>query len=83
MRPLLPRRVFSTMQKVDALIRKCNNRSHVRPALSPELCSRLRREFAPEVQRLSELLRHDLTHWSQEGISPLNGSESSASFDVS
>jgi Sulfotransferase domain len=82
-RPWLPQRMFTLMQKVDALIRKCNARPQVRPPLQPELLARLKREFAPEVQRLSELLRHDLTHWSREGISPLSGADSSPSFEVS
>ena len=81
-RPLLPRRVFSGMQKLDAFIRKCNARPQVRPPMSPELRARLKREFAPEVERLSALLRHDLTHWSREGVSPINSSQSSLEFEV-
>ena len=33
--------------------------------LSPELKAQLKREFAPEILRLSQLLRRDLTHWSK------------------
>ncbi len=81
-RPWLPRRVFSSMQKVDALIRKVNARPQARTPLPAEVSNRLKREFAPEVERLSELLRHDLTHWSRERISPLLSSLSSPNFDV-
>lgn len=80
-RPWLPCQVFAAMQKVDALIRKYNGRPQVRPPLAPELSARLKREFAPEVERLSELLRQDLTHWSRENVSPLYDS-SSPRFDV-
>jgi hypothetical protein len=82
MRPWMPRRIFSAMQKFDASMRKWNARPQVRPPLSPEFSARLRREFIPEVERLSELLRRDLTHWSREGISPVNSSESSLQFEV-
>lgn len=34
-----------------------------RPAMDPELRVELQRKFHPEVQRLSELLGRDLTHW--------------------
>jgi hypothetical protein len=36
-----------------------------RPPLDPELRKRLQTEFAPEVERLSQLLGRDLTHWSK------------------
>jgi Sulfotransferase domain len=35
-----------------------------RPQMNPELRRRLQAEFAPEVERLSELLGRDLTYWS-------------------
>jgi len=81
-RPWLPRRMFSAMQKFDAFVRKANARPHVRPPLPPELLSRLKREFAPEVERLSSLLRHDLTHWSSEELQPVASSSSSAGFEI-
>jgi hypothetical protein len=37
-----------------------------RQTLDPELRRRLQDEFKPEVERLSELLGRDLTHWSKE-----------------
>jgi hypothetical protein len=33
--------------------------------MDPELRRHLKLEFAPEVERLSELLGRDLTHWSE------------------
>ena len=40
------------------------NTSHVpRTPMNPDLRLRLQAEFAPEVERLSELLGRDLTHW--------------------
>ena len=36
-----------------------------RPPLTPELDKKLQAEFLPEVERLSELLGRDLTHWCQ------------------
>jgi Sulfotransferase domain len=34
-----------------------------RPAIEPELTNRLRKEFAPEIHRLSTILDRDLTAW--------------------
>ncbi len=65
-RPWLPRGVFKAMQKVDARIRKLNSRHGGRPTLAPDLCQQLKREFAPEVERLSILLERDLSHWSHD-----------------
>ncbi len=42
-----------------------NNRPLARPPLDPELERRLKREFAPEVERLSKLLNRDLTYWTR------------------
>ena len=65
-RPWLPRLVFTALQTVEAHLRKYNCRPARRPAMAPELRRRLKCEFAPEVERLSELLGRDLTHWSRE-----------------
>ncbi len=40
-----------------------NTKYVTRPAMDPELRVELQRKFHPEVQRLSELLGRDLTHW--------------------
>ena len=65
-RPYLPRALFGAMQKFEAGLRNFNCRPAKRPPISPELRSRLKREFAPEVERLGELLGRDLTHWSRD-----------------
>ena len=46
-------------------IRQLNTRYESRSPLDPELRRRLQAEFAPEVERLSALLRRDLSHWCQ------------------
>ena len=66
LRPWLPQPVFGVMQKIEARLRNFNCRPAARQPMSPELRARLRREFAPEVERLSQLLGRDLTHWSRE-----------------
>ncbi|MDB6023546.1 MAG: Sulfotransferase [Pedosphaera sp.] len=66
-RPLLPRAMFGALQKADARLRKLNSRDGERPPLAPGLRQQLERELAPEVERLSELLGRDLTHWSRGG----------------
>jgi hypothetical protein len=64
-RPYVPRVVFNGMQKVDAWVRQVNSRPARRTSMPPELRARLKREFAPDVQRLSALLKRDLAHWSK------------------
>jgi hypothetical protein len=46
-----------------------------RPPLRAELRAQLKREFAPEVERLSELLGRDLTFWSVEERPVGNGTQ--------
>ena len=62
----LPRSIFAALRNVDRRLWKFNSRSEKRPPLAPEVRARLQREFAPEVERLSELLGRDLTHWSTQ-----------------
>ena len=64
LRPWLPRAVFAGLRNVEARVQRSATRFEKRPPLAPELQARLKREFAPEVERLSELLGRDLTHWS-------------------
>jgi len=64
MRPWLPAPVFNALGRAEALVWRCNTRFARRPPLDPELRAKLKREFAPEVERLSRLLGRDLTHWS-------------------
>lgn len=63
-RPWVPKFVFSAMQKTDAAVRRFNSSVGRRPELNPELCGKLSRKFAPEMERLGLLLRRDLSHWS-------------------
>lgn len=65
-RSWLPRPVFGALRQIDARVRQFNARVERRPALAPGLGAQLKRAFAPEVERLSELLGRDLTHWSRE-----------------
>lgn len=64
MKPWLPASVFGALQRAEATVWRCNTRFARRPPLDPELRAKLKREFAPEVERLSRLLGRDLTHWS-------------------
>jgi hypothetical protein len=43
-----------------------NTKYEQRAPMPDELRSRLQAEFAPEVERLSKLLRRDLSHWSRQ-----------------
>ncbi|MBZ8179763.1 sulfotransferase domain-containing protein [Oscillatoria salina] len=45
---------------------KINNKYTTPPAMNKEIRKNLQKEFAPEVERLSELLGRDLTHWSKD-----------------
>jgi hypothetical protein len=65
LRHWLPRPVLRLLYRTEARLWALNTRYEKRPSLSPELRARLRREFAPEVERLSQLLGRDLTHWSR------------------
>jgi hypothetical protein len=65
-RPALPRPVFYALHRVERLLNRFNASVEKPPPLEPELKARLRREFAPEVRRLSDLLGRDLTHWTRE-----------------
>ena len=74
LRRWVPRPVFAALQRIDARVRQSNARVERRPPLEPEVRARLKREFAPEVRRLSELLGRDLSHWSREQPSLPEGS---------
>jgi len=51
---------------INAMIRRFNATSLPRSPIDPDLRRRLQAEFLPEVQRLSELVGRDLTHWCRE-----------------
>jgi len=63
----LPRPIFAALHDVERRLWKLNTRSEKRPSLAPEVRAQLQREFAPEVERLSDLLGRDLTYWSNQG----------------
>jgi hypothetical protein len=68
--PLLVRKLGRALtsaerrQKLFRTFRKLNTEHVPRQPLPPELRKQLQQEFAPDVERLSELLHRDLTHWS-------------------
>lgn len=59
-RTLLPA-AFSV--RLRGTLKRWNSKRVTRSPISPELRSRLQAEFAPEIERLSALLGHDLSHW--------------------
>jgi len=63
----LPRPLFAAMHDFERRLWKLNSQPEKRPPLAPEIQAQLKREFAPEVERLSELLGRDLTLWSRPG----------------
>jgi hypothetical protein len=65
LRSWMPRPVFGALLQIESRIRNSNIRVEERPPLVSEVCQRLKREFAPGVESLSELLGRDLTHWSK------------------
>lgn len=66
LRGWLPGPVFSMMQKAGVRLNASNiiTTQQKRAPLEQDLELSLRREFAPEIERLSVLLGRDLTHWS-------------------
>ncbi|HTR43924.1 MAG TPA: sulfotransferase [Pseudomonadales bacterium] len=69
LRSWLPKPIFSVIQNVGINISEMNKQPAPRRPIDPDLRHSLQREFAPEVERLSELLKRDLTHWSTSGTS--------------
>ncbi len=65
LRSWMPRPVFGALLQIESRIRRFNIRVEPRPALAPEISTQLKREFAPGVESLSELLGRDLTNWSR------------------
>jgi hypothetical protein len=72
LRSWLPRPVFTALQKTESQLLKFNARPEKRPRLDPDLRASLKRQFQPEIERLSELLSRDLTHWTRDpALKPL------------
>jgi hypothetical protein len=65
MKSWLPPSLFAWGQKTGIRLALSNRRPAVRAPLPPELKLALRREFTPEVERLSALLGRDLTGWTK------------------
>jgi hypothetical protein len=59
----LPRWCLTTMQKIESRLGRFNTRPLHRLPMDPELQAQLQKEFAPEIERLGELLERDLSHW--------------------
>jgi hypothetical protein len=68
----LPRGMFTAIKNAGLKLNELNfnNRPRKRQPMEPELQHSLSRELAPEVERLSQLLGRDLTHWSRPGPVP-------------
>ena len=67
LRGWLPRGIFTVVRNTGLVLNALNfvNAPTKRRPIDLELEDSLRREFAPEIERLSALLGRDLTHWSQ------------------
>ncbi len=79
MRSWLPAPAFAALQEIESWIMKSNVRHQKRPRLEPDLWVNLKHQFAPEVERLSELLGRNLTHWNNP---ELPAAAPSVRFDV-
>lgn len=64
-RPWIPKLVFDALHDAEARLRKLNTASLARQPLDSDLRHRLNLEFAPDIERLSGLLRRDLSAWSR------------------
>jgi hypothetical protein len=62
-RPLLPDGWFIKLRGIREKLMRANLKFERRQPMNPETKSRLNREFHPEIERLSELLHRDLSHW--------------------
>jgi hypothetical protein len=65
-RRLLPSRLHRQMVRSCSRLQQFNTVSKPRPAMDPQLRCTLLREYQPEIQRLSALLRADLGSWLQQ-----------------
>jgi hypothetical protein len=65
MRGSMPVWLFKALQRAEERVWRTNTRPAQRAPMAPELRSRLKFEFADEVESLSQLLGRDLSHWSR------------------
>ncbi|MBZ8179401.1 sulfotransferase family protein [Oscillatoria salina] len=61
--PLPRQQRRAILEKLKGILKKANTEKTTRKPLNPEFQHSLQQEFAPEVERLSQLLGRDLTHW--------------------
>ena len=64
-RSWLPRPLFGALRNAENWLWRSNTRFQKRPPLARGLREQLKREFAPEVEKLGELLGRDLSQWNQ------------------
>jgi hypothetical protein len=50
---------------IRAALQRLNTHYGPRTAVKPEVIAYLKREFAPDIELLSDLLDRDLTYWSR------------------
>ena len=77
-RPALPRPLFFALHRAERLLNHFNSTVAKPPPLEPQLRARLRREFAPEVRQLSDLIGRDLSHWSADPVPAKTGGDAIA-----
>ena len=65
----LPCPILTALQKAESRLTQMNYRHVERPPVDEDIQERLCIEFTPEVERLSELLGRDLTHWNRNAAS--------------
>jgi hypothetical protein len=53
------------LENIKSKLRRFNRKKTARPPLDPKFEKCLKQEFAPEIERLSHLLKRDLNHWSR------------------
>jgi len=68
LRKHVPEPVFNLVRNVGLRLSELNGKEAKRNPVAADLQLQLRREFAPEVERLSALLDRDLTHWSKPAL---------------
>ena len=61
----LPRPILTALQKAESRLTLMNYRHVERPPVDEDIQEQLCIEFTPEIERLSELLGRDLTHWNR------------------
>ncbi|HAG81574.1 MAG TPA: sulfotransferase [Cyanobacteria bacterium UBA12227] len=54
------------LQRIKNKLKKINTHKTDRDAIDPEFKRKLKKEFAPDIERLSGLLGRDLTYWSRD-----------------